>query len=160
MNKELKIVAPEGYEVDKEKSTFEKIVFKKVKKKLTYEKIAEKLFQYENHYYIDSNGKIKKTLSGWYCPNAAPTEHQLQRLLAINKLINVAYYLNDDWKPNWDDDTQEKYFVFYNHASKTIEIEYNKICNSEVTYFKSTELAEQAIEILGEETIKLALGVL
>ena len=27
--KELKITIPEGYEIDKEKSTFEKIVFKK-----------------------------------------------------------------------------------------------------------------------------------
>ena len=29
--KELKIQIPEGYEIDKEKSTFEKIVFKKKK---------------------------------------------------------------------------------------------------------------------------------
>ena len=32
--KELKIQVPEGYEIDKEKSTFEKIVFKKVEKEL------------------------------------------------------------------------------------------------------------------------------
>lgn len=31
MSKELVILCPEGHEVDKEKSTFEKIVFKKVK---------------------------------------------------------------------------------------------------------------------------------
>ncbi len=30
--KELKIQIPEGYEIDKENSTFEKIVFKKKKK--------------------------------------------------------------------------------------------------------------------------------
>ena len=29
-NKELNIIAPEGYEIDKENSTFEKIVFKKI----------------------------------------------------------------------------------------------------------------------------------
>lgn len=28
--KEMKIQAPEGYEIDKEKSTFEKIVFRKI----------------------------------------------------------------------------------------------------------------------------------
>lgn len=33
-NKELKIQAPEGYEIDKENSTFEKIVFKKEERKL------------------------------------------------------------------------------------------------------------------------------
>ena len=29
MEKEIKIQVPEGYEIDKEKSTFEKIIFKK-----------------------------------------------------------------------------------------------------------------------------------
>ena len=33
-NKELKIEVPQGYEIDKENSTFEKIVFKKVEKEL------------------------------------------------------------------------------------------------------------------------------
>ena len=32
--KELKIEVPQGYEIDKEKSTFEKIVFKKIKVEL------------------------------------------------------------------------------------------------------------------------------
>lgn len=31
MEKELKIYIPPGYEIDREKSTFEKIIFKKVK---------------------------------------------------------------------------------------------------------------------------------
>ena len=33
-NKEFKIEVPDGYEVDKENSTFEKIIFKKVEKEL------------------------------------------------------------------------------------------------------------------------------
>lgn len=157
---EMKIVPPEGYEVDKENSTFEKIVFKKVKEKLTYEKIAEKLFQYENHYYIDSNGKIKKTLSGWYCPNAAPTEHQLERLLALNKLMNVAYYLNDGWEPDWKNNTEYKYFIYYENRHKVFKIDSNTFVDYGIVYFKSKELARQAIEILGDEIVKLALGVL
>jgi hypothetical protein len=158
-NKELQIIPPEGYEVDKENSTFEKIVFKKVEEKLTYEKIAEKLFQYERHYYTDSNGKIKEISLGWHCPNAAPTEYQLQRLLALNKLMNVSYYLNDSWKPDWDNYTQNKYFLCYNNENKTIITKFHNLSNSGVVYFKSKELTEQALEILGEETIKLALGV-
>ena len=34
MEKEINISIPEGYEIDKEKSTFEKIVFKKIENKL------------------------------------------------------------------------------------------------------------------------------
>lgn len=157
--KEFKIEIPEGYEVDKENSTFEKIVFKKVEEKLTYEKIADKLFQYEKHYYIAGDGGIMGTSIGWSCPNTAPTKHQLERLLALNKLMNVAYYLNDGWKPNWNDIEQEKFYIYYSNVSKTIEIDYNCVCNSGEVYFKSRELAGQAIQILGDETIKLALGV-
>ena len=157
--KELKITPPEGYVIDKENSTFEKIVFKKVEEKLTYEKIAEKLFKFETHYYIDSNGVIRKNSAGWKCPNAAPTSQQLERLLALNKLMNVAYYLNEGWEPDWDDIEQEKFYIYYSNVNKTIKIEYNSVCNSGITYFKSKEIAKQAIEILGEETIKLALGI-
>lgn len=157
--KEMKIIPPEGYEIDKEQSSFEKIVFKKVEEKLTYEKIADKLFTNEDHYYIDEDGNIIKSHIGWQCPNVAPTEHQLQRLLALNKLINVAHYLNDGWEPDWEDVNEHKYFLYYNHENKKIAIDCNCITQKSSVYFKSEKLTEQAIEILGEETIKLALGV-
>jgi hypothetical protein len=157
--KELIITPPEGYEIDKENSTFEKIVFKKVEEKLTYEKIAEKLFKFETHYYIDSNGVIRKNSAGWKCPNAAPTSQQLEKLLALNKLMNVAYYLNDGWEPDWNDNSQRKYFIYYDSNDKAFVIDYNTHFNYGVVYFKSIEIAEQAIEILGDETIKLALGI-
>jgi hypothetical protein len=159
LKKILEIEVPQGYEIDKENSTFEKIVFKKVEEELTYEKIADKLFQYKSHYYTDNNGNIMKAFTGWRCPNVAPTEHQLQRLLSLNKLMNVAYYLNDDWKPDWEDGSQ-KFFMYYNTTNRDIEIDVNTYFNSGKVYFKSKELAEQAVEILGEETIKLALGVI
>lgn len=157
--KELKIEIPKGYEVDKENSTFEKIVFKKVEEKLTYEKIAEKLFKFETHYYIDSNGVIRKNSAGWKCPNAAPTSQQLEKLLALNKLMNVAHYLNDGWEPDWNDYAQRKYFLIYGKKDKIIIPDYTNICNPGAIYFKSIEIAKQAIEILGDEIVKLALGV-
>lgn len=159
MNKELQIIAPKGYEIDKENSTFEKIVFKKIEEKLTYEKIAEKLFEYKDHYYTNADGIIREISVGWNCPNAAPTEHQLQRLLAINKLMNVAHYLNDGWEPNCNDNEQEKFYIYYNSAVKTLNISANFYYNYGGVYFKSIKIAEQAIEILGEEAVKLALGV-
>lgn len=157
--KEFKIEIPEGYEIDKENSTFEKIVFKKVEEKLTYEKIAEKLFKFETHYYIDSNGVIRKNSAGWKCPNAAPTSQQLEKLLALNKLMNVAHYLNDGWEPNWNDGGQEKFYIYYNSATKTLNVSANFYYNSGVVYFKSKEIAKQAIQILGEDIVKLALGI-
>lgn len=163
--KELKIEIPEGYEVDKENSTFEKIVFKKVEK-LTYTKIVNELFTGKRYYYTNDYGTIKEsadpTKVNDFCdtdPNNAPTKHQLEKLLALNKLMNVAYYLNDGWKPDWDDGTQKKFFIYYDSTLNTIRIDYNKEYNYGVVYFKSREFAGQAIKILGEETIKLALGI-
>ena len=42
--KEVKIQVPEGYEIDKENSTFECIKFKLIKKDITYKGVCEKLF--------------------------------------------------------------------------------------------------------------------
>lgn len=156
-NKEMKITPPEGYEIDKENSTFEKIIFKKVEEKLTYEKIIDKLFQDKNHYFIDGCGNIRKSSIGSKCPNLAPTEKQLQILLAINKLMNVAYYLNDGWKPDWRNTSESKYSIIFNGFIYTIEN--NVWANRGGVVFKSMELAEQAIEILGKEVIKTALRV-
>lgn len=164
-NKEIKIISPEGYEIDKENSTFEKIIFKR-KPIPTYSDICKKIFRTE-FYYIEVNGTIKKPDSAEHIiktyskileeSNNAPTIKQLEKLLALNKLMNVAYYLNDGWEPDWNDGTQFKYFIYWD-TDKTIRIHYNTYFNCGVVYFKSKELAKQAIEILGEETIKLALG--
>lgn len=155
----MKITPPEGYEIDKEKSTFEKIVFKKTEEKLTYEEIMSKLSAHQHNYYIGVDGNIKKSFTGWRCPNTAPTEHQLKKLLAINKLMTVAYYLNDGWEPDWENQNDSKYSLAYDsfdHKIVALIFELNYV----FVYFKSKELAQQAIEILGEETIKFALGVL
>lgn len=42
---EVKIQIPEGYEIDKEKSTFEFIRFKPIKKFITYEDVCNKIFK-------------------------------------------------------------------------------------------------------------------
>lgn len=116
-----------------------------------------KLFAYKNNYYITVDGNIGKSYTGYKCPNTAPIKHQLERLLAINKLMNVAYYLNDGWEPNWKNTSESKYSIIFNGFIYTIEN--NVWTNRGGVVFKSMELAQQAIEILGEETIKLALGV-
>jgi hypothetical protein len=158
--KVLEIEVPQGYEIDKENSTFEKIVFKKVEEELTYEKISLKLFELKDHYYTNADGIIRETSIGWNCPNAAPTEHQLQRLLSLNKLMNVAHYLNDGWEPDWENANICKYHLYYTYPHKKILVDYNLSFQTSNVYFKSEELAKQAVEILGEETIKLALGVI
>ena len=56
--KELKIEVPEGFEIDREKSTFEKIVFKKVERDLP--KRWEDLKTIKG-YYVHIGSKIYET---------------------------------------------------------------------------------------------------
>lgn len=149
--KEFKIQVPEGYEIDKENSTFECIKFNPIKNKLTYEDVARELFKDEYRYITTFS-----CLKGWKDVTCTSSK-QTEKLLAINKLMNVAKHLNDDWIPDWEDNNNEfKYYINYYH--KVINISYTSHYNSSNVYFKSEELAIQAIEILGEETIKLALS--
>lgn len=161
--KEVKIQIPEGYEIDKEKSTFDCIKFKPIKKVLAYEDVAKKLFKDKKGYYTDKRGIILSAIffdNQYLDENNCTSEKQVQKLLAINKLMNVARYLNGDWQPNWgnNDGYEYKYYLFIDYPGNKIEIAYIASCCSDGIYFKSEELAKQAIEILGEETIKLALS--
>ena len=95
--KELKIQVPEGYEIDKENSTFECIKFKSIKKNITYKNVSNKLFGNieKIYYYTDSCGDIQ------FCQttnvedaNNATNIKQLRRILALNQLLNIAEYYN------------------------------------------------------------------
>lgn len=93
--KEIKIKVPEGYEIDRENSTLECIKFKPIKK-LTYKDVAEELF-FEGLFAIDFNGEIRhaSSSSNSQCDrNNATNKKQLERLLALNQLLNIAEYYN------------------------------------------------------------------
>lgn len=93
--KEIKIKVPEGYEIDKENSTFECIKLKPIKKELTYEDVAEELF-HNTYYYTNRHGEIVTTIGliATKDKNNAITKKQLYRLMALNQLFNIAEYYN------------------------------------------------------------------
>ena len=152
MNK-IEIQIPEGKEIDwQESAKQEKIVFKE--KQLTYADICKKLFN-GGHYFIASNGSINFANWSSILPNNSISEHQLECILAKNKLANVARYLNGEWYTFPEDN---HYIIWMNPIIKDLHIDYSQLSAEHSTIiFKSEELAQQAIEILGEETVKLAL---
>ena len=156
--KKLEIEIPNNKEIDWEASAKQKqIVFKD--KQLTYEDVCDELFA-EEHYCTDINGDICYfTESANDCPNNASTRHQLECILAKNKLANVARYLNGEWK--WELGSHDAFFIMDKSSRETeICLEVNNYsCYPERfnVLFKSKEAAQQAIEILGEKTVKLAL---
>ena len=157
---ELTIEIPDGKIVDWEESKKQnKIVLKD--KQLTYSDVCRKLFLGYGWFFTDAEGGIHHTFGGdaYSCANNSTTKHQLECILAKNRLANVAKYLNGEWKP-WHDKSITSIVVLM--EAKTGVLPYEVINGSCASYcgsiwFKSKDIAQQAIEILGEETVKLAL---
>ena len=154
----IKIDIPQGYEIDLENSNLStgKISFKK--KELTYEDIAKSLFMNNKTYYADTLGSIGVCNLGTIYYDSkinCTSEKQVKKLLAINQLMNVTKYLNGDWEPDWSSPSTKYYFHI---TENNITIHNTYFGRSSIVYFKSEELAKQAIKILGEETIRLALS--
>lgn len=163
-NISIKDICPEGYILDKEKSTLDNLVFIG---KINYNYISEKLFKEKNFYYITYDGDIREvreaSSSSLSChmtdKNNCTSKKQAKKLLAINQLLNVAKYLNGDWQPDWNSpDVKYKYFIYMEPLNDKLYITFSTRYISSFIYFKTKELAQKAIDILGEKTIKLALS--
>lgn len=155
--KEIKITVPEGYEIDKENSTFECIKFKS--KTLTYGDIEKEIMKQYGRGGITAawfKGDASSTSFGVRPVGSKPN---LERLIALNELMNVARHLNKGVDALTE--TCSRAYLRYNAKLREIEVAYEQssvLIYGEV-YFVDMEMARQAIEILGEDTIKKALGV-
>ena len=113
--KEFKVQIPEGYEIDKENSTFECVKFKLAKKCITYKNVCNKLFKNFQGYLISEYGQIDDFSyeSDKFEPNSATNIKQLDRLLALNQLLNITEYYNRQ-HINFD----KCYTILYNKNNK------------------------------------------
>lgn len=134
---------------------------------LTYEDVALELFMEKRVYYFNWDeydileSAIHCKSEDWYkAPLNCTSERQGQKLKAINKLLNVAKFLNknedgSDWVPDWSVGKEKKFYFREFNGCINIESTFN--IHTSIVYFRTRELAEKAIQILGEETIQLAL---
>lgn len=88
VNEELKIVAPEGYEIDKENSTFERIKFKK--KDVKWRNSGQPI----KGYWIDNNAEIHKVIdnlpNNYECHNNVFSTKQLAKsALAMAQISQI-----------------------------------------------------------------------
>ena len=125
----------------------------------TYEYIVEKLFSKGCYQFADSGNEWETIFNE--CSNEQyflnfTSSKQAKKLIAINKLLNVAKYLNGYWKPDWNNDGEDKWYIeiWKGEISFTLR----SISNSSLIYFHTEELARIATQILGKETILLALS--
>ena len=125
---------------------------KEEEKPITYDDVCKKLFFDKKTYWLGNKLIGSMPIGGTYYKdiNNCTSEGQAKRLNAFNKLMNISKYLNGDWKPNFDG----------NHANWNIIKDngtfiamHTMVLNKACVYFKSERLANEAIRIMGEESL-------
>lgn len=138
----------------------------------SYEKISEDLYKGRKVRYWNPNvaGEVDQIDSydcewGYASLYNCFSEAQVKRLMAFNKLQNIALYLNDGWKPDFNDSEEDKYYIAFNGGDvmhrdddgETFNFSvHNNVCDpcyTSMVYFKTEELAHEAIGIMGEESL-------
>jgi hypothetical protein len=150
--KELKIQAPEGYEIDRKNSTFEKIVFKKIERKLP--KRWEDLYMVKG-WFVDFHSNVV-TANNMHTAdsvkNRFPTKEEAEACLALAQLCQLRDRYNDGWKPDWTDFTRKPTIYFHQDLITTGENrnERNVLC------FRSEKIRDEFLENFREliETAK------
>jgi hypothetical protein len=109
--KEFKIEIPNGFEIDIDNSTFEKIVFKEIKKELP--KTWEDLELFDG-YYKDGNCRINFTSSNTTQKknkDIFATEEQAKASIALAQLSQLLKAYRNGWVPDWNKN-EEKYVIY------------------------------------------------
>ena len=120
--KELKIEIPTGYEIDKEKSTFEKIIFKKKNTKpRSWEEYCNnfsgELFYFSNRNSIES--VVTSDGMSYTAKDYLPSKELAESFLAMMQLMSLRQEWIGDWEPDWINFNSNKWGII-NHANKLI----------------------------------------
>ena len=101
-NNQLNIEIPEGMEIDIENTDLSKGIIKFKTKNIKYNDVYNTL-------------KIKYNILG---RTLAITDYNKTKLEAIDKLLDIAKYYNQDWEPDWTNIYESKYTIIYNYSLK------------------------------------------
>ena len=146
--KELKVTIPEGYEIDKEKSTFEKIVFKKKETSIprSWEEYCYQQYKAKNKigYYIDNTNCIPVEINRNVClsphqlKNVLPSKKLTEAFLAMMQLMSLRQAWIGDWEPDWYDDSITKWCIVYQTSNFYV---FNYCATSRSLSFPTKEMA-------------------
>lgn len=123
-------------------------------KPTTYDDICKDLFYNKDAYYLDESNNVSSwvmTSSNYNDFDNCTSIAQAKRMIAFNKLQNIAKYLNDGWKPNFKDASQ-KWFIAEQYFGEYIA-KFTYSGNYGFVYFKSECLVNEAISLMGEDSL-------
>jgi hypothetical protein len=125
-------------------------------KPITYDDICKDLFYNKDAYYLNESNKVSSwvmTSSNYNDFDNCTSIAQAKRMIAFNKLQNIAKYINSklDWEPNFDDETESKYVIVKKGSGYTVK--YLTSTNTAQIYFLSSDHANEAIRLMGEDSL-------
>ena len=122
---------------------------------ITYDDICKDLFYHKDTYYLDHNqiSSWVQTSSNYNDFDNCTSIAQAKRMIAFNKLQNIAKYINSkiEWEPDFDDETESKYVIVKKGSGYTVK--YVTSTNTAQIYFLSSDHANEAIRLMGEESL-------
>lgn len=121
-------------------------------KPITYDDVLKELFLDKIAFWVGISEICTSTVgrANYNDLNNCTSYAQAKRLLAFNKLMNIAKYLNGDWMPDFDGD-QENWNI--GKEGDTFLAMYTRYVNKASVYFKSKDIALEAIRLMGEESL-------
>ena len=140
--KELKIDIPQGYEIDKDNSTFEKIVFKQInelpKSWVDLKKIKG--------YYVDSESDLRAIKThkffDYSYTNTFKTKEQAEASVALAQLSQLRDVYRRGWEPDWSVEN-ERWCIVFGGTDFSVSARY---FNSYYLSFQDQETAELFLE--------------
>lgn len=121
-------------------------------KPITYDDICKDLFYNKDAYYLDESNKVSSwvmTSSNYNDFDNCTSIAQAKRMIAFNKLQNIAKYLNGDWKPNFKDGSKN----WYIYKDILYDVTFKYTTNQGIVYFKNADLADEAIRLMGKDSL-------
>lgn len=119
---------------------------------ITYDEVLKELYYKKTAYWVN-NTRISYAITnenGYNDINNCASEAQCKRMVAFNKLQNIAKYLNKGWKPDFR--SPEKKWSIVKDGESYSPV-YVLAINDANVYFKSKDLALEAIRLMGEESL-------
>lgn len=144
--------AEDGKLMARQKTEHDSVPIKEEEKSITYDDICKELFLDKNAYWIGNvNINTARPQHNNYSDiNNCTSMAQARRLIAFNKLQNIAKYLNSDWKPDFS--IPEKKWSIHEEFGD-YESVFSVTENDASVYFKTKYAADKAIRLMGEESL-------
>ena len=121
-------------------------------KPITYDDVLKELYFNKIAYWVDSSN-ISYTTTGednYSDIDNCASRAQAKRIVAFNKLQNIAKYLNKGWNPDFPG--SNNYTICKNYAGG-YSLLGNRKCQAGAIYFRTKDLANEAIRLMGEESL-------